>query len=211
MIDYKKDYKEIYAPVKKIKNYLKPQQNFICIDGKGNPNTSKSFERDIQTLYKFMYFIRMSYKKDYVVDSYVEFKVFPLEGNWTGELDENNIVIKDSLIYELMIALPEFVNKDVFDYYVNKFNEINSDFDISKIYFYEKTQHLVVSCLHVGPFDTESETFLKINEFMKLNSLIRTNKMWHKEIYLSDFRRVDPAKYKTILCCEVESKEKVQN
>lgn len=204
MIDYKKDFKQIYGPYKKVRLVKKPRQVFIVVNGKGDPNVSLEFNLAIQTLYKFAYFIRMSYKKTYVVDSYEEFKVFPLEGNWTGTLDSNQNIIKSTLIFELMLALPDFVTLDVFNYYYDLFCDLNPDFDLSLLKYVIKKQHYVVCATHFGPFDTEKVTFDKIRDFINENNLSRVNKSWHKEIYLSDFRRVDPSKYKTILVCEVE-------
>lgn len=204
MIDYKKEYKDIYGLYKKVRLVKKPRQNFIQVNGMGDPNNSVDFQNAIKKLYKFAYFIKMSYKKNYVIDSYQEFKVFPLEGNWTGDLDDQNNVIKSTLRFEIMLAQPDFVTEDTYYYYLNLFKQINPEFDLSGLKFVSKEPHNVVSCLHVGPFDTEKETFVKINDYINKFGLQRVNKMWHKEIYLSDFRRVDPLKYKTILVCEVE-------
>ena len=49
-----------------------------------------------------------------------------------------------------------------------------------------------------GPYDTEIETFKIMDEFTAANNLERVS-LIHKEIYLSDVRRVDPAKLKTVL------------
>lgn len=57
---------------------------------------------------------------------------------------------------------------------------------------------LSVQMLHVGPYDTEPETFAIMKEFIEENQLkIRT--LRHREIYLSDARKVEPEKLKTVL------------
>ncbi len=50
--------------------------------------------------------------------------------------------------------------------------------------------------LHVGPYDDEPQSFKLMNEFIKNNNLERAS-LQHREIYLSDFRKVEPAKLKT--------------
>lgn len=52
--------------------------------------------------------------------------------------------------------------------------------------------------LHEGSFDTEPETFAKMNDYAVKNGLNRTT-MAHREIYLSDPRKVTPDKLKTVL------------
>lgn len=59
--------------------------------------------------------------------------------------------------------------------------------------------------LHVGPYD-EPQSFKLMNEFIKNNNLERTS-LQHREIYLSDIRKVDPAKLKTVLRYKVKAIE----
>ncbi|CAH0287280.1 hypothetical protein SRABI133_04128 [Peribacillus simplex] len=51
---------------------------------------------------------------------------------------------------------------------------------------------LSVQMLHVGPYDDEPQSFKLMNEFIKNNNLERTS-LQHREIYLSDIRKVEPA------------------
>ena len=45
-IDYMKEFHELYNPNKETVSDVKiPSMNYIMIDGKGNPNTSKEFLR----------------------------------------------------------------------------------------------------------------------------------------------------------------------
>lgn len=62
-----------------------------------------------------------------------------------------------------------------------------------------------VQILHVGPYDNESESFMKVDEFCAAHNLQRANDEWHREIYLSDARKVEPAKLKTVLRVQVKS------
>lgn len=62
-----------------------------------------------------------------------------------------------------------------------------------------------VQILHVGPYDNEPESFVKVDEFCSAHNLQRANDEWHREIYLSDARKVEPAKLKTVLRVQVKS------
>jgi hypothetical protein len=52
--------------------------------------------------------------------------------------------------------------------------------------------------LHLGPFDDEPASFEVMEEFSKSEGIVRRSKM-HREIYLSDPRKVAPQKLKTVL------------
>jgi hypothetical protein len=55
-----------------------------------------------------------------------------------------------------------------------------------------------VQTLHVGPFDAEADVLAQMHDvFIPARGLRMVGK--HHEIYLNDFRRVAPAKLRTIL------------
>ncbi|MFG2651350.1 GyrI-like domain-containing protein [Streptomyces sp. NPDC048436] len=58
--------------------------------------------------------------------------------------------------------------------------------------------------LHVGPYDDETPILTKLHhEYLPTNNLREAG--LHHEIYLSDPRRTDPAKLKTVLRQPVEA------
>ena len=60
--------------------------------------------------------------------------------------------------------------------------------------------------LHVGSYATEPETLAHIEHFMAQNQLSISG--LHHEIYLSEPRKVEPAKMKTILRYSFQEVEK---
>ncbi len=54
-----------------------------------------------------------------------------------------------------------------------------------------------MQALHVGPYEREGETIALLNEFASAQGLAFHGR--HHEIYLSDPRRVEPERLKTIL------------
>ena len=56
----------------------------------------------------------------------------------------------------------------------------------------------------IGSFDNKTIGFSKMEEFAKGRELIRKSKI-HREIYISDFRKVPTEKLKTILRFQLEN------
>ena len=64
--------------------------------------------------------------------------------------------------------------------------------------FEEMEDGLCVQMMHTGTFDSEPLSFAKMDAYLTAQGLVRKSKI-HKEIYLSDFRKTDPEKLKTVL------------
>jgi len=59
------------------------------------------------------------------------------------------------------------------------------------------TEGKAAQMLHVGSFSEEHENIMKLHKLIEDSGGVLTGK--HHEIYLSDFRKVEPSKMKTIL------------
>jgi len=68
---------------------------------------------------------------------------------------------------------------------------------ISKVRLERLTEGLVAQVTHIGPYAAEGPTIQRLHAFIAERGYQRRGK--HHEIYLSDPRRVDPEKTKTIL------------
>jgi hypothetical protein len=51
--------------------------------------------------------------------------------------------------------------------------------------------------MHVGPFSAEGPAIEKVHAFIEASGSVRSGR--HHEIYLSDIRKADPAKWKTVI------------
>ena len=60
---------------------------------------------------------------------------------------------------------------------------------------------LCVQCMHIGSYNEEPETIQRMNEFAQNNgyNIELTEKKYHHEIYLSDPRKTDINKLKTVI------------
>lgn len=200
--EYRKHEKELYGTKAKPTLLDVPKHKFICIKGEGNPNGA-DFKTRVEALYSVAYTIRMSHKNGFAPDDYFEYTVYPLEGLWDIKNHDSETFTKDELVYTIMIRQPEFVDEEMFNKSLEIAQNKKPNNLLSEVYFEEIIDGLSVQMLHIGSFDKEDETFAFMKEFVKSNDL-RIKTLVHREIYLSDPRKVTDDKLKTLLRYRVE-------
>lgn len=201
--DYKKEYKEFYLPKNTPSIVEIPKMNYIAVRGTGNPNEENSdYKESIGLLYAIAFTIKMSYKGSHKIDGYFEYVVPPLEGFWWQ--DGNKLGIdykkKDKFKFISVIRLPDFVTKEEFAWAIEEATKKKKQ-DFSKIEFLTYDEGLCVQCMHIGSYDDEPITVNLMHEYMKEMGyeLDINDKRLHHEIYLSDPRRCDVSKLKTVI------------
>ncbi|MBN2796758.1 MAG: GyrI-like domain-containing protein [Clostridia bacterium] len=199
--EWKKEEKVLYLPKTKPVLVDVPKMNYFVIEGKGNPN-SPEFSTFIETLYAVSYAVRMSYKSDEFPEGYFEYTVYPLEGIWDlsdeGRKTYEAGLDKDELVYQIMIRQPDFVTPEFTETMKHKVKMKKPNLPIELVEFKTFEEGKSIQMLHLGSYDSEPETFKIMEEYMTEMKLKRTTKM-HKEIYLTDARKVLPDKQKTVL------------
>ena len=201
--DYKKEYKEFYMPPKKPGIIEIPKMNYIAVRGKGNPNDEEGeYKASIGALYAIAFTIKMSYKGDHQIDGYFSYVVPPLEGFWyqndfAGIADFTR---KEDFHFISVIRLPDFVTKEDFDWAVKEATAKKKQ-DFSHVEFLSVEEGLCVQCMHIGPYDNEPETVEAMHKYAEENGYVPdfSERRLHHEIYLSDPRKADPAKLKTVI------------
>ena len=200
--DYKKEYKEFYMPKNKPSIVNVPKMNYIAVRGKGNPNDENGdYKKTIGLLYGIAFTIKMSYKGTHKIDGYFEYVVPPLEGFWWQDgikgIDYNK---KNKFNFISIIRLPDFVTEKDFDWAIQEATKKKKQ-DFSKVEFFTYNEGECVQCMHIGSYDEEPQTVELMHNFMKESGyeLDITDKRFHHEIYLSDPRKCDPSKLKTII------------
>ena len=208
--DYKKEYKEFYMPKKKPSIVEIPKMNYIAVKGKGNPNDENSeYKNSIGLLYAIAFTIKMSYKGSHKIDGYFEYVVPPLEGFWWQEnthgIDYNR---KEDMNFISVIRLPDFVTEDDFRWAVDEATAKKKQ-DFSKVEFLTYDEGACVQCMHIGSYDNEPETVELMYKYMEENGyeLDITDSRLHHEIYLSDPRRCDESKLKTVIRHPIKKKK----
>jgi hypothetical protein len=195
-IDFKKDWKHLYNPSKKDFVVVDvPEMLFLKVDGRGDPNTAPEYSQALEALYGVAYKIKFLSKKagrDYVVP--------PLEGLWWAEDMDSFTSARDKSQWSwtMMIMTPEWIKEDVVDS-ARENAAAGKDLPALNILRWESYQEgLSAQILHIGSYDEEGPVLDRLHhEWMPANGY--TFNGLHHEIYLSDPRRVEPHKLKTIL------------
>lgn len=200
--DYKKEYKEFYMPKNKPGIVDVPTMNFVAVRGSGNPNDEEGeYKASIGLLYGITFTIKMSYKGDHRIDGYFEYVAPPLEGFWwqngVSGIDYSH---KENFQWISLIRLPDFVTREEFDWAVKE-AEKKKKTDFSKVEFFTYSEGLCVQCMHIGPYDNEPETIAQMQKYAEDEgyAIDITDTRYHHEIYLSDARKCDPARLKTVI------------
>ena len=204
--EWRKQERSIYLPKNNPVLIDIPEYQFIVLSGEGNPN-SKFFSECIEVLFSVAYAIKMNLKK--VMPSpkyYKDWTVYPLEGVWDisekAKLKTDKKFNKDDLVFDLMIRQPDFVNNDFFNKMLDLTKNKKPNKLLDKIELKKITDGKSVQMLHVGSYDNEPESFERMEQFARDANLKRKSKI-HREIYLSDFRKVPKDKLKTTLRFQV--------
>lgn len=200
--DFKKEYKEFYMPKNRPEIVTIPEMNYIAVRGQGNPNEKGgAYQQAVGVLYAVAYTLKMSYKGSHKIEGFFEYVVPPLEGFWWQEnihgIDYNN---KDSFNWISVIRLPDFVTKKDFEWAVEEASKKKKS-DCSSAEFFTIDEGLCVQIMHIGPFDDEPATVAIMDQYLKENRYVNdiTADRMHHEIYLSDVRKVEPSKWKTVI------------
>ena len=194
--EWKKNEKNLYGVKQKPKLIDVPSAYYIMIKGEGNPNES-DFSNRVSGLYSLAYGIKMLFKNMEKEElEYSDFTVFPLEGIWEKSDDEE--FDKNKLKYTIMIKQPYFITKEIFELAFEKVKKKKPNELYDEVSFDCIESKKAIQILHIGSFDTEIESFEKLDNFAIEMNLERSEKL-HTEIYLNNKNRTAEDKLKTIL------------
>lgn len=200
--DFKKECKELYRPGKKPAIIEVPPMSYVAVRGHGDPNEEDGeYQRAVGVLYAVSYTIKMSYKTDHKIEGFFEYVVPPLEGFWWQEGVEGvDYSDKSSFSWIAAIRLPDFVTQADFDWAVETVSK-KKKLDCSAAEMLSVDEGLCVQALHVGPYDDEPATVALMDAYLAENGYENdmANGRLHHEIYLSDARKIEPAKLRTVI------------
>ena len=199
--DWKKVDKQYYLPKTRPELVKVPPFKFFSIHGQGDPN-DRPFQENIGVLYSLSYAIKMSPKNNFAPKDYVEYTVCPLEGVWdlTEEAKKTNseTLDKSQLVFNLMIRQPDFVTPDFALEAIERTKKKKYHPLLEKVKFEIIEDNNCIQMMHIGSYDSEPASFKQMEDLCLQNGYKRESKQ-HREIYLSDFRKVSPDKLKTVL------------
>lgn len=199
--EWKKAEKKFYLPKTEPEIIKIPSFNFFMLDGRGNPNDS-FFAEYVGVLYSLSYSIRMSEKSGMAPRNFFKYTVYPLEGIWdisdAAKKSYSRKIDKDSLVFKLMIRQPDFVKEEFAKEIIETTKKKKPRDLLDKVQFTSIEDGECVQMMHIGSYDDEPASIQKMEEYCATNNRVRNDKT-HREIYLSDPRKVEPKKMKTVL------------
>jgi hypothetical protein len=191
--DVKKELKTLYAPRNAEWVIVDvPPTAYLAIDGEGDPNSAKAYSDAVAALYSVAYTIKFSSKDK-------PFVVAPLEGLWWAD-DPGVFASRDKAAWKwtMLISLPPWITPEVVQESKDKALAKKKLAAIDQVRLAELHEGASAQLLHTGSYDDEGPTLAHLhNEYLSAHGL-ELNGL-HHEIYLSDARRTEPAKLKTIL------------
>ena len=210
--EWRKKEKSIYLPKNEPTFIELDEMNYITIKGEGSPSSS-DFTSCVEALYVLAYVLRMSYRNGHEVKGYFEYTVYPLEGVW--DLNDNgkelyskgvsSNELHDYFVFKLMIRQPKFFSAKFVEELIQILAVKKKNPKILEIEFETVNESETCQMMHLGPYADEPLTFSKMQDYCTEHGYTRKEK-YHKEIYISDPRRVEPAKLKTVLRFAIEKK-----
>ena len=193
-IDLKKTYREHYSAKRTPAVVDVPARPFLMIDGAGDPNTSQEYVDALQALYPLAYGLRAAVKAA-TGDAYT---VMPLEGLWwTEDMAEFDPADKSNWRWTAMICLPELVTPAMADDVMPDVTARKKLAAGTKARVETYEEGAAAQILHVGPYAEEAPTIAELHRHIAAMGGSLVGK--HHEIYLSDPRKVDAAKLRTII------------
>ncbi len=96
-----------------------------------------------------------------------------------------------------MIMQPEFITREMVAQATTEVARKKQPVALPLVRFASFNEGKAAQTLHIGPFTTEGPTIERVHQLIAENGCQRIGK--HHEIYLSDLRRTEPAKWQTIV------------
>lgn len=166
---------------------------YVAVDGRGAPGGAEHTAA-MEAIYPVAYAAKFAAKAQGR-----DFTVAKQEGLWW--FDEHlpaAEVPRETWNWTLLIRLPDFVDEAaVAAAKATASAKKPGNTVISQVHYKELEEGLSVQMMHHGPFTTEPETVRLMKHFMEDHGL-EYNGM-HHEIYITDFRRLPPEKWRTVL------------
>ena len=178
-----------------------PPMRYLMVDGAGDPNTAAAFSDAVSALFPVAYTLKFASRSQLGIDTVV----MPLEGLWHApDMDSfTSRRDKSDWLWTLMIMVGDHVTASLFAEAVEGVAQKAAKkkhpvVALASVRLETLDEGTCVQTLHVGPFDDEGPVLEDVHHRVIPENGLRMRGR-HHEIYLSDLRRADPAKMRTIL------------
>lgn len=195
-VDFKREFKELYNPKTGVFSLVEvPKLQYLMVDGQGDPNQVNEYQEAVEALFSISYSLKFHSKnnlgKDYVVP--------PLEGLWWSDnFDDFRSRRKSLWSWTMMIMVPDWLGEGDFSAAVASVRKKKPSLKLERVRFDSLEEGLSVQIMHIGSYDDETPTLLKLHDqWLPENGF--KERLKHHEIYIGDPRKTPPAKLKTVL------------
>jgi len=195
-LDVTKDFDAYRAQKGRFRILDVPDQQYLMVDGHGDPNTSPAFTGAVEALYPIAYTLKFASKRDLGRD----YVVPPLEGLWWAQDMASFTAARDKARWDwtLMLLVPEWIGPELVTAATEQVRAKSSPERLGDVRLESLSEGRCVQTLHVGSFDDEAPVLARLHdEFIPDNGLRMVGT--HHEIYLTDSRRTAPERQRTIL------------
>lgn len=200
-VDFKKSCDSYRAESGEFRIIDVPVMRYLMVDGHGDPNTSKNYSDALAALYPVAYKLKFASKRDLQRDYVVQ----PLEALWWAADMAAFTSARDKAQWQwtVMILTPDWISAQLFAEVIEAVAAKDRPASLSKVRLAPLDEGRCVQTLHVGSYEDEAGVLAEMHDHFIPEAGLRMSGK-HHEIYLSDARRVEPAKLRTILRQPVE-------
>jgi len=194
--DLKKELRHLYAPsAHTVQRVDVPTLRFLKVDGEGDPNESSEYREAVEALFSLSYALKFRAKK---APLEINYGVMPLEGLWWAD-DMSSFTSGDRSQWRwtMMIMQPDFIDGDLIEETRIAVAAKKNLPGLQRIRIESLTEGPAAQIMHIGPFSTEGPTIEKVHRFIAESGHELAGK--HHEIYLSDIRKANSEKWKTVI------------
>lgn len=183
-----------------------PPQRYLMVDGAGDPNLEPAYAEAVEALFSVSYTAKFMLKKS---AKGVDYAVMPLEGLWwADDLSVFSAGDKSRWQWTMMILQPAFVPPELIEAAIAAVkkkaakkktappSEAPGLPALERLRLEVLDEGRCAQVLHTGPFSEEGPTIERLHRFIDAHGGRRGK---HHEIYLSDIRRADPSRWKTLI------------
>lgn len=199
-IDLKRELDAYRAKAGEVRFVDVPPLSYLAIDGHGNPN-GPAFAEAVAALYPLAYAVKMASKRELGRD----FVVMPLEGLWWADDWSSFTDARDKTAWDwtLLILQPDWIDEAMLEAARDHAAAKGAPPRLVDVRLERLDEGRCAQTLHIGAFDDEGPVLARIHDEILPAEGLRPRGR-HHEIYLSDARRVEPARRRTILRQPVE-------
>ncbi|MDW8805159.1 GyrI-like domain-containing protein [Streptomyces scabiei] len=199
--DVKRALKACYAPRNTDWELVDvPELRYLAVDGHGDPNTAAAYRHAVEALYAVAYTVKFTSKRELGED----FVVGPLEGLWwADDMDDFLARRKDNWRWRMLINVPGWITGPMIEAARSAALAKKDRPALRDVRPETLREGTSAQVLHIGSYDDETTVLTRLHrDYLPAHGLREAG--LHHEIYLSDPRRTDPARLRTVLRQPVE-------